>query len=415
MNILAVGLDYKKADASLRELVALDTNAKKIHWGSYILQQGHREVLFLSTCNRTEIYLATDLPQQGERDLIGVFQTLSGQEDIHFTLNLWQEAEAVEHLFQVAAGFDSMILGEDQILGQVKSAMEFAIEHQFSGKLLNKLFREAVTFSKKIRHRSGLSEHPVSTCYAGIRLLKSLGAGLSGQTVLITGAGNMGGLALRHVLEEHPKRVFMTNRRHDNLLAFLKDFRQVLPIAYEKRYEALSQADVLISATASPHVIFASEKVEPRNKPLMILDLAIPRDVDAALGERENITLLGVDDLRQVVDENLERRRSIMEEWRTLLHKEVGQYLQWKKASRLDPLLDYVNDRCAQIHQDTLEYLKDHTDLSPEQLEEIGHLLNGQLKQSFAKPILRMKQPEQGLSQYPLAGMLEGFWKGQGR
>jgi glutamyl-tRNA reductase len=415
MEIIVIGLDHNQAPVDVREKAAFDTHTKKWTWSKHLLEKDHGEVLILSTCNRSEIYLATTKPKQAIEDVMQVYEEMFGSPAIRSLLNVWKEGDAVRHLYRVAAGFDSMVLGEDQILGQVKQAMDFGMKHKHSGKLLNKLFREGVTFSKKIRHRYGFSETPVSTCYAGIGLLKKTGTGLTGKTVLVTGAGNMGALALRHVLSEKPEKVFMTNRRHDNLLAFLEAYPQVVPIRYEDRYKALDVSDVLITATASPHVVYTTEQVFHRKKPLFVLDLAMPRDVDRGLEQQEGITLFDIDDLRQVVDKNMEHRRNIMESCMDRVEEEVEGFLQWKNASRLDPLLNYVNEHCEGIKQETIGYLEEHTDLSPEQLDEIGRLLQGHLKQSFKRPILRLKKPENRLQPGNTVSLLDDLLERQGR
>lgn len=397
MQIVVIGLDYKATPASVREKVAFDTSKKKRAWGEHLLEKKHGEVVILSTCNRSEIYLATERVQEAIDDVKNVYLQLYGGPQIHSYLNVCTGREAVKHLFMVSAGFESMVTGEDQILGQVKDALEFAMVSKQSGKMINKLFRESITFSKMIRNRYGLSENPVSTCYAGIRLLKDMGRGLEGKKVLITGAGNMGALALRHVLAENPKSVTMTNRRHDRLISFLEDYQHVIPVAYENRYHALNEADVLISATASPHVVFSRDKMMPRNKPLIILDFAIPRDVDLDIGQMEGIKLLDIDDLKQVVDENLQSRKEIVSKCMIQLEKEVDDCMHWMKSAKLDPLLDYVNRRCDEIHRNTIRYLEQNTSLTQKELEEVGYLLSGHLKQSFKKPIIQLKKPNSSL------------------
>lgn len=414
MEIVVVGLDYKKAPVGIREKAAFDTNAKKHKWARYLLDQGHREVLILSTCNRSEIYMVSKQPKKAVEDARNAFASIFGGQEIDSYLNVWQEREGIMHLYQVASGFDSMVLGEDQILGQVKQALEFGMEYKHSGKFLNKLFREGVTFSKKIRHHYGFSETPISTCYTGIQLLRQSGNGLEGKKVLITGAGNMGTLALRHVLSEKPEKVLMTNRRHDNLMATLLEYQQVIPVRYDDRFDALDEADVLISATASPHVVYTADRVKIRKKPLSVLDLAIPRDVDLELRHRDRISLFDIDDLRKVVDGNMEKRRQIVEQCKEDLRKEVEGYIHWKKVSRLDPLLDYVSEKCEGIQRETIGYLEKNTELTPDQLEEIGRLLMGHLKQSFKKPIIRMKKPDGKLQQSDLEVFMEGLSKRHG-
>ncbi|MBF7097163.1 glutamyl-tRNA reductase [Alkalibacter mobilis] len=414
MKIAIIGMDYKAAPIEIREKVSFETVSKKIDSLEYLKSEGVNESVIISTCNRSEVYLASKDLKNAIKAALNLYENSLGNEVIKRYLYIKEEQEAAEHLLGVATGFDSMVLGEDQILGQVKDAIEFSMENGFSSKILNKLFREAVTYSKFIRTKFRFSENPLSTCYTGIQLIKNNSCGIKNKDVLIIGAGNMGKLALKHVLNEEPNRVFMTNRRHERLLNAIKGIEGVFPIEYANRHDILKETEVLITATASPHIIFKAEDMSDIKNELTILDLAMPRDVDQSIKDMKNITLFDIDDLKQVVDENLEYRRRVVSECTSDIKKEAEKFIHWKNTSRLDPLLNYINRKCEEVRNNTLSYLEQNTELTESQREEIGNFVMLGLKEHFRKPVLKLKKPVVLDEYQDLRNALERFSEGNG-
>ncbi|HCX65658.1 MAG TPA: glutamyl-tRNA reductase [Eubacteriaceae bacterium] len=398
MKICVVGINHHSAPVEIREKAAFTSSAKETY-AKVLLDQGVRELVILSTCNRSEVYMVAE--ESVPLGKIGgkLYQEKTGESQITPFLFEKSEDEAVAHAYEVASGFDSVVIGEDQILGQTKEALAFAQELGTSGKILNKLFREAITYSKKIRGRYKLSENPVSTCYVGLKLVQKKVQSLKDKTVLIIGLGNIGKLALEYILEHRPKKIIITNRTHDKVLKIGKELKKTsdIPVEiiyYEKRYQALEKADVLISATGSPHKIFTEEKMQPRQRPLVVLDLALPRDVDEGVKDRGEVTLYDVDDLKNVIDENLTRRKEIRDFCRKEICEESLRLIRWKEKTKLDPVLSFFQKKSRQIHGQWLESVKSEVDLSEKEMEKLQQILNRCLKDSLTQPVIRLKSSE---------------------
>ncbi len=393
MEVAVIGVNHRVASVEVRERFSF-TKSKKEEAFQVLKEQGIQEMVILSTCNRSEVYIATDNLEQGIHSACNFLGQYSGLENILKYLIIKRNQEAVYHLFKVAAGLESLVLGEDQVLGQVKEAHQFAMDKSHSGKLLNKLFREAITAAKHIKNTYKISENPTSVSYTGLKLLKREIGSMKGKKALVIGAGNMGKLSLMYLLEEHLQKIYITNRtrkRLDPLKEDLKYKDSVVFISYEDRYQIIKDVDIVISATASPHTILRKESMPELEKKLYILDLAIPRDVDREIGQLENICLYDIDHLKRVIDENIEHRHHLLKPIMKIIDQRVQDFYGWKQSAKLDEIIAQISIEHEKIKQDAMDYIRRKTDISHQDMEKVEKMINSSLKKTI-KPIIELKK-----------------------
>ncbi|HAE63099.1 MAG TPA: glutamyl-tRNA reductase [Eubacteriaceae bacterium] len=393
MEIAVVGIDHNKAPIDLREKTSFITCSSKEKAIEALKSNGVEEVVILSTCNRSEIYFCAKDVDRTIPQVVELYQSKTDL-DIKDYITVKRDRDAVKHIFCVAAGFESLVLGEDQILGQVKEAMENSIKKKHSKKILNKLFRSAITFSKGIKSKYKISENPLSISYVGLKLLKNEIGSFKDKKVLIVGVGNMGMLALKYIIEEFPKGIYITNRTHKRLETISNYNEEVIPVPYEKRYDYMKEVDIVISATSSPHIIFKKEKMPRLMKTLYILDIALPRDVEKEMENIERVKLFDIDDLKAVVAANENYRKKVVNSAISEINEKVEEFYCWKVDASLDPIIGYIEEKCNKIRNETMSYIENNTRVSEEDRISIERFLTSQLKETFKNPIIDIKKSQ---------------------
>ncbi|RKD30620.1 glutamyl-tRNA reductase [Thermohalobacter berrensis] len=403
MKIAVVGVNHDTAPAKVREKVSF-TDSKKIEATNYLLDEGIKEVVILSTCNRSEIYIADREKKISEKIKIikDFYKNYSKANNIENYLFVKEGKEALFHLYSVAVGLKSIVLGEDQILGQVKDAHTFAMELGASKKILNKLFREAVTTAKNIKSQLKISEHPLSVSYIGIKFLKEQLGSLEGKKALVIGLGKMGRLALEYLLEEKLDKVYMSNRSHERVVNIKKCYPKVNPIDYDERYNILNEVDILVTATASPHTIIKSEDMPTLEKELYIMDMAMPRDVDDKVKDISKVYLFNIDDLKKISSENEKKREELSRRAKDIINSDIDEFINWLKTIKVDPVIKALNRQCSKVQEDTLEYIYRKLELNSREKKIIQKMLNSALKRIIRNPILKLKEldDEEKLEEY---------------
>lgn len=408
MEIAVVGLNHKTAPAEVREKVAY-TDTKKIEVINSLLDGGLEEIVLLSTCNRSEFYIAVNENKISEaiNSIELCFMTYLAEEDCHKYIYVKRGQEAMQHLYKVAAGLDSIVLGEDQILGQVKDAHEFALKIGSSKKVLNKFFREAVYTAKKIKTELKISEQPLSISSIAVKFIKEKLGSYKDTSVFIIGLGKMGRLALNYILNEKPQKVFMANRNHEKVVDISKEYPEVVPIEYKNRYEILGEVDVLITATSSPHTIIRAENVRVRDKNLYIMDLAIPRDVDEKAGEIKGVHLFNVDNLKSISKYNEGLRVELSEKAMQIIKEDINEFKEWLASVHIDPVIKSLKEKCSIIEKDTLEYIYSKVELDRRDKKIVEKMLGSALKRLIREPILKLKDIEEHSKRELYAKVLE--------
>ena len=298
--------------------------------------------------------------------------------------------EALCYLFRVAAGLESMVLGEDQILGQVKDAFELAQTLGHTGKELNKVVREAVTCAKKMKTELKISEKPLSVSYVGIQQLKDV-FGIAGKKALVIGSGKTAVLALRYLYEYEIAAVTVCSRTFAHARELLEEFPGIEIVPYEKRYEKMKDCDIVVSATASPHLVVKAECVEI-DRSMAFLDLASPRDVDPAIADAA--LLLNLDSLDRIVEHNYKEREALVQQGQSMIDEALAETKEWLNATGVDATIESLQQKCDEIVSDSYEYLNRKLDLSAREQKIVKKILKASLRRLLREPILEMKQIE---------------------
>jgi glutamyl-tRNA reductase len=336
MTLLAVGINYQTAPVSVRERLAFP--AETLHSSLQELRQISEisEAAILSTCNRTEFYCTAST--DNEKFLVDWVADTKQIAVDSFIPYLYTHADnqLIRHMFRVACGLDSMILGEPQILGQMKSAYQTACEAGTLGKHLGKLFQQTFTAAKKVRTDTAIGSSPVSVAFAAVQLAQQIFANLKDQTAVLIGAGETIELTARHLRQQGVGRIIIANRTHAKAQILAEQFNG-LAIALAELPSYLSEADIVISSTASQLPILGKGSVESalkirRNKPMFMVDLAVPRDIEAEVEQLRDVYLYTVDDLQHTIEQNMDSRRRAAEQAEEIIDTQVDYFLAWLRA-----------------------------------------------------------------------------------
>jgi glutamyl-tRNA reductase len=384
MRLFAVGLSHRTAPVELRESVDFARAGLESALGALAARGIGREAVVVSTCNRAEIYALAETDAHADR--IGRFFGEYHQVDhrrIAEHLYVHRGPEAARHLFRVAAGLDSLVVGEPQILGQVKSAFTTAQELKHTGAVTNRLFHAAFTVGKRVRSETGLGEGAVSVSYAAIALAKKIFGDLKDLSVLILGAGEMAKLTAVHLQAQEVRQIAIASRT----LATTEGLAQQLhgrAVSWAQLDAALGTADIVVTATGATEPVLTRSRVEDvmrprRSRPLFIIDIALPRDVEAAVGDLDQVFLYNIDDLQSIVQENLARRSTELDKAATIVDEEVGRFAAWMQSREIIPTVIALRQRFEAIRLAELDRLEPKiASLPPEaraRLDEITHLI----------------------------------------
>lgn len=388
MNFGFLGINYKNASLEIRDKVSFTDTGKTTFFQNAELA-GIDQCMILATCNRTEVYFFYDEEKQREK-VKRIFVECFPQVDVAAYLIELQAESAMEYLFRVAAGLESLVLGEDQILGQVREALDFSRTMGYAKKELNRVVLDAITSAKKMKTALKISEKPISVAYVGIRKLMDT-CPLEGKTVLIVGSGKTAALALRYVWECENVHVIACSRNMNHARELTSEFPGIEIISYDRRYEVMDFCDVVICATSSPHLVIVADKVCTDRK-LCFLDLAAPRDVDPALSERTTVELINLDSIQETVQHNQQQRQALVEEASAMITEDLTETIQWLQAIRVDDTIGSLQQRIAEIVTDSYEYLNRKMDLEPREQKVLKKVLNASLQRLLREPIQELKQ-----------------------
>lgn len=343
MQLFALGINHRTAPLDIREQTAFDPQQLPLALKEATAHGGAGEAAILSTCNRTEIYcgLEQTAPEHLIRWLCDYHHLTPAALKPH--LYVHPGREAVKHAFRVASGLDSMVLGEPQILGQMKDAFATARETGTTGKMLNKLFQQTFAVAKQVRTDTAIGMSPVSVAFTAVTLAKQIFNRLADQTVLLIGAGDMIELTAKHLREQNVTRFIMANRTMERARALAEVYDGVaIPLSEIPEY--LSEADIVISCTASTLPILGKGAVESalrvrRHRPIFMIDMAVPRDIEVEVGDLDDVYLYTVDDLKDVVQENLGSRQQAAREAEKIIDLQVMGFMRWIQSLDVVPAI----------------------------------------------------------------------------
>jgi glutamyl-tRNA reductase len=353
-ELLALGVSHKTAPLELRERLALTEGSAAGALRELVGTENVSEAVAISTCNRTELYLLVSDPVEAESAALGV---LSRHSDIRPTelvghLYSLRASEAARHLFRVTAGLDSMIVGEAEIQGQVKRAYELALVEGATGPILNRLFRGALAAGKRARAETGISQRGVSISSVAVELAQRNLGDLSERRVLVIGAGETAELVARALAARGVSTVFIANRRYDRAIGLAQRFGGHA-VRFDELPEQLAAADIVVSATNSPHHIVERAELEQvmgeRSGPLLLIDIAVPRDIDPECRELPGVSLHDVDDVQAIVRRNTGERESEARSADGILEAELAQYERWLASLEVVPTVSALRELADEI------------------------------------------------------------------
>ena len=384
MRLLAVGLSHRTAPVELRETVDFGRSGLDTALHALGAHGGSQEAVVLSTCNRAEIYAVGESDAAGDA-LRRFFCDYHKVDSSRLAEHLYchRGIDAARHLFRVAAGLDSLVVGEPQILGQVKAAYATASELQFTGTVTHRLFHTAFAVGKRVRSETGLGEGAVSVSYAAIELARKIFGDLAGRNVLILGAGEMAELTGVHLRAQGVNQITIASRTLATAEALARQL-EGRAVPWSELRPALAPADIVVTATGATEPVLTRALVEDamrsrRSRPLFVIDIAVPRDVEAAVGNLDQVFLYHMDDLQTIVKENLARRSSELTSAESIVDEEVARFASWLQSREIVPTIVALRQRFEQVRQGELRRLEPKlTGLSPEaraKVEEVTRLL----------------------------------------
>ncbi len=356
--IFTLGINHHSAPLAIRERVAFPTEKLNQALADLTRKQPVKEVAILSTCNRTEIYASADTPEAVIDWLVDYHQMAPGE--ITPYLYLHPQPEAIRHAFRVASGLDSMVVGEPQILGQMKDAVRIADESGTLGTQLHKLFQRAFSVAKEVRSTTAIGANIVSMAAAGVHLAERIFESIGQQRILFIGAGEMIELCAAHFCAHHPRQVTIANRTLERGRALSERFSGQA-IRLDELGEHLAQHDIVVSCTASPLPIIGLGMVERavkarRHRPMFMVDLAVPRDIEEEVGQLDDVFLYTVDDLAQVVESGQESRQAAVVDAETIIALRVQDFTAWLQSRDTVPVIRSLRDTAERMRRHEIEH-----------------------------------------------------------
>jgi glutamyl-tRNA reductase len=399
MNILVIGLSHKTTSVELRERLAF--NGAKLEEGLLGLSQlrGVNEALLLSTCNRVEIYSAVrDRSAAAEtvKDFISSFHGIE-RPDFERVLYVHDDSEAVRHVFRVASSLDSMIVGEPQILGQLKDAFEFALSKKTTGVILNRLMKKAISTAKRVRTETKVAENAVSVSFAAVELAKKIFTELSGKSFMLLGAGEMAELAARHLVSSGVTDVRVANRTYARGCELAQDFSGK-PVRFEDFISELVHTDILICSTGAPSYVLLKDQMqrvmkERRHRPVFLIDISVPRNIDPEINKIDNVYLYNVDDLQEVVDTNILERRKEAAKAETIVEEEVAKFEHWLSTLESVPVIVALRQKAEDIKREEIEKFRNKfPDLDKDKMDAVEQMAGALTNKLIHHPTVALKE-----------------------
>lgn len=399
MHILAVGLNYQTAPVEIREKVSFNDAELADAMEALKNKKSILENVIVSTCNRTEIYAIGDQLHTSRYYIKEFLSEWFGIDKEEFSkyLFFYEGDGAIEHLFQVTCGLNSMILGETQILGQVRSSYLLAQRENTIGTVSNHLFKQAITLAKKAHAETEINTNAVSVSYAAVELAKKVFGNLKGKNVLILGAGKMGELAIQNLQSNGADHITVINRTFEKAVNLAERFNGQAKKLQELQC-ALVEADILITSTGSKDIVVTKQMMDFVNKmrkgrPIFMVDIAVPRDLDPAIGELENVFLYDIDDLEGIVQANLEERKTAAEKIDFMIEAEIVEFNQWLNMLGVVPVISALRQKALGIQADTMTSLQRKLPhLSDRDLKVLNKHTKSIINQMLKDPILYAKE-----------------------
>jgi glutamyl-tRNA reductase len=403
MEILLLGLSHRTAPVEIREHLDFDWNSLRSALTHFDMthSQAHlpgvNEGVILSTCNRTEIYTVVNNVDVARQGIIDLLSQSCGADAVKFSQYLFAESDedAVHHLFEVAAGLDSMVLGEPQILGQVTDAYEVALSQRAAGTVLSRLFTTAIHTGKRARTETSIGVNHASVSSVAASLAGELLGNLADRHVLLIGAGEMGAIAVRSLVKRGAQKITVANRTFEKASELAAEWGGKA-ITFQQMPEAMVRADIIITSTGAPHTILNKKLLAPFvaqriDRPLFIIDIAVPRDVAPDVAELPNVVLHDIDDLQGQADDNIEARKSEVPGVRKIVREQVDLFMQWYASLDVVSTITDLRQQIETVRQKELKLLFNRLDLDEREEELVKTMSHRLVNKILHHPTIRLK------------------------
>jgi glutamyl-tRNA reductase len=381
-NLLLVGLNHRTAKVDIRQMASF--NAEELSEGLRQLAAAPcvQEAMIVSTCNRVEILSRVDPPSEGAAILESFLSECSGipLAQLQPTLYHYADEQAVRHVFRVASSLDSMILGEPQILGQLKSCYTTAVDSRTVGTFLNNLLQSAFRIAKRVRSETRIGEYPVSVSSAAVELVRKIFGDLQKKSILIVGAGKMGEAAIRHLADVGAKALYVTNRSPEAAREVASRFNG-LAVPFDELNTWITRVDIVITSTAASDLLITHSVVQRvmhdrKNAPIAFIDISVPRNIDPGIGAIDNVFCYDIDDLAAVVEANLHERVKAAATAETIIDQEVQAFCVKAKSATVGPVVKQVQGTIEDICKTELDrYLRKTGPQEPKQMKELEAMI----------------------------------------
>ncbi|HET7214067.1 MAG TPA: glutamyl-tRNA reductase [Terriglobia bacterium] len=406
MNLALMGINHRTAPVEVRERMSIPESRLREAVSDLLHRDGIQEGLILSTCNRVEV-VANARDHIAPEPLIRKFladhhQCNLADYENHFYYH--RQQGAIEHLFRVASSLDSMIVGEPQILGQLKQAYNAAREVGALNGMLNEISLQALSVARKVRRNTDIGASAVSVSYAAVELARKIFGDLAGKTILVLGAGKMSELAARNLIRSGASAILVASRTYDRAVELAKAFHGTA-IRFEQMLDHVEKADIVICSTAAPHYVIHRHHAEQwlaarKNRPMFFVDISVPRNIDPAVNELDNAFLYDIDDLGQVVEANKKQREREAVWAEEIIQQEVQKAMRRLASREIVPTIVALEQRLESIRENELERYRGRlSELTPQQREAVDALTHGILNKILHGPITELKsgvgRPEQ--------------------
>ena len=398
MKLLVTGVSHKTAPVEVRECLAFRDDTLKPALADLKAREGIAEAVILSTCNRVEVIVTAEDSADPQAIVDGFLAESKGlsPETIGPHVYHHEGQQAVHHIFRVAASLDSMVIGEPQILGQLKNAYAAAKDAGAVCGWLEGLLTRAFNAAKRVRSETGIGQMAVSISYAAVELARKIFGSLNNRTVMIVGAGKMSELAARHLRRSGVSHVFVTNRTHERAMEMARLF-QGTPVEYTRFVSMLPEVDIVIASSGAPHYILRKDEMTRviaarRNKPMFLIDIAVPRNIEPAVNGVDNVFLYDIDDLQEVVNANLRERMKEADRAEALVNEEVAHMMARLKVAEVTPTIVGLQGQLEQIRAAELDKVRrKFGPFTPEQEQALEALTQGLVNKILHTPFTEIK------------------------
>jgi glutamyl-tRNA reductase len=399
MKLLITGVSHKTAPVEVRERLAFAEAALPAALHGLVSHEGIHEAMVLSTCNRVEIAITADDTADPGAAVASFLHESRGvsPETLGPCLYSHEGRDAIHHLFRVASSLDSMVVGEPQILGQLKAAYAHAKANDCLSGLLESIVARAFSVAKRVRSETGIGQMAVSVSYAAVELARKIFGTLDGRTVMIVGSGKMSELAARHLRRSGAAHIFVTNRTYERAQELAAVF-QGTPVEYNRFLSLLPEVDIVITSSGAPHYVLTKDEMQRiinsrRNKPMFLIDIAVPRNIEPSVNQVDNVFLYDIDDLQEVVNSNLRERIKEAEHAEELVTQEVERMMARLKVQEVAPTIVSLQEQLEQIRSGEIERVRRKLgSLTPEQEAALESLTRGIVNKIAHGPISELRR-----------------------